>query len=102
VDEDAELPSDLLTLLQLDPDGDGLEPDLVADVCGWDRERTLTYIRIGERQEIAWREAVLQATADGDVEEAEACNHELAGWHRTVVDLRNGLRAIVEARRRSR
>jgi hypothetical protein len=101
-EEHPRLPAELLTLLQLDPHGTGLEPSLVAKVCGWDRDCIVGLIEIGERDVIAWREAAREAAAAGDAEEAEACSHEAAGWQRTVDDLRGGLRAVVDRPQRRR
>jgi hypothetical protein len=91
-----ELPEELLTLLQLDADGDGrLEPALVADVCRRDRSLILRLIRIAEEQTISWRESVDEARAAGDVEEARTATDEVQGWQATVSDLRAALRHLV-------
>lgn len=95
-EEDAELPDELLTLLQLDADGQGgLEPALVADVCHHDRSLLLRLIRISEEQTIAWRQSVEEARAVGDAEEARVAGGELRGWDSTVRELRAALRHVV-------
>lgn len=99
-DDDDELPEELLTLLQLDADGDGpLEPSLVADVCRRDRGLILRLIRIAEEQTISWRESVDEARAASDAEEARSATGELHGWQSTVKDLRAALRHVVTFRR---
>ncbi|MGD8201045.1 T3SS (YopN, CesT) and YbjN peptide-binding chaperone 1 [Ornithinimicrobium sp. W1679] len=94
--DDGELPVELLTLLNLDPEGqERLEPALVADVCHHDRSLILRFIRIAEEQTISWRESVDEARAAGDVEEARVATGELHGWQSTVRDLRAALRHVV-------
>lgn len=94
--DDGELPEELLTLLNLDPEGqERLEPALVADVCHHDRSLILRFIRIAEEQTISWRQSVDEARAAGDVEEARVATGELHGWQSTVRDLRAALRHVV-------
>lgn len=96
-DSHSELPSELLTLLQLDPHGDGtVSAELAADVCGRDRDRILRFIRICEEQSIEWREAGRDASVKADVGDAEASFHESAAWDKTTSLLRAALRVVVE------
>ena len=93
--EDEVLPEALLTLIQLDAEGDGaVTPEEAADICGRDRGDILRYIRIAEEQVIEWRSAAEEALGDGDREEAAACAHEGKAWQSTVDLLRSALRLV--------
>lgn len=94
---DGELPPALLTLLQLDPHGDGtVSPELAADVCGRDRDRILSFIRICEEQAAAWRKAGRDASVKADVGDAEVSFHESTAWDKSTSLLRAALRVVVE------
>jgi len=87
---------ELLTLLHLDPHGDGsVDAETAAKVCGHDRDLILRFLRESSEQEIAWRESADTALAAGDREEADVCRHEAAAWERTVETLRGALRVVV-------
>ena len=86
---------ELATLLQLDAEGAGLAPALVAEVCHHDRDLILRLIRLAEEQTISWRASVGQARAAGDADAARDAAQELRGWARTVRDLRAALRHVV-------
>lgn len=93
--EDVELPEALLTLIQLDAEGEGrVTPEEAADISGRDRGDILGYIRIAEEQVIEWRSAAEEALGDGDREEAAACAHEGKAWQSTVDLLRSALRLV--------
>ncbi|MGW5075808.1 T3SS (YopN, CesT) and YbjN peptide-binding chaperone 1 [Rhodococcus sp. NPDC004095] len=92
-----DLPSGLLTLIQLDPDGIGaLNAEQVADVCGRDRDTILEYLRISEEQVVEWRGNTVLAyeSDDADDDEREMCEDEAAGWQQTVDSLRAALRFV--------
>ena len=92
---EAVLPPELATLLELDADGAGLAPALVAEVCHHDRDLILSLIGLAEEQTISWRTSVGQARAAGDADQARAAADEMRGWARTVRDLRAALRHVV-------
>jgi len=95
-DESNELAPELLTLLQLDPDGEGsVDAATAASVCGHDRDLILRLLRESEEQQIAWRTSADTAAADRDRDEAEACRREASGWGRTIETLRGALRLVV-------
>jgi|GEM_PF-5004454 len=90
------LPPALMVLLHLDPDGTGvLAPHEVAEICDYDRDAILRYLRISTDETISWRRAADDAAERGDVDEARACIHEADGWACTKESLRAGLRAVV-------
>ncbi|MBA2532419.1 MAG: hypothetical protein H0V23_10000, partial [Nocardioidaceae bacterium] len=94
-DESNELAPELLTLLQLDPDGEGsVDAATAASVCGHDRDLILRLLRESEEQQIAWRTSADTDAADRDRDEAEACRHEASGWGRTIETLRGALRLV--------
>lgn len=98
--EDQEVDGDelhpaLLSIMQLDADGDGdLDPELVADICGHDRELVLALLHQCGREEIAWSQAAEAAVLGGDEDEAAACEHELHAWESTTQLLRRALRVV--------
>ncbi|MFD6894107.1 hypothetical protein ACFWB0_06090 [Rhodococcus sp. NPDC060086] len=86
------MPRAVQTLLHLDEDGTAaLDARRVAHICGHDRNAILGYLRISKEQELEWRVSADEATADGDSEEADACNHEAEGWLTTYGQLRGAL-----------
>lgn len=85
------IPPELVTLLEMDPDGTGLDPELTASVCGFDRALAWQLLHIAGGQEDVWRSA-LQETDDPD-EEAK-CAEEAAGWKATRRSLTNALELI--------
>lgn len=90
------LPPALMVLLHLDPDGTGvLTPHEVAEICDYDRDAILRYLRISTDEAISWRRAADAAAERGDRDEARACIHEADGWASTKEALRAGLRAVV-------
>ncbi|MDQ4006771.1 MAG: hypothetical protein M3211_01585 [Actinomycetota bacterium] len=88
----------LLTLLHLDPEGEGVDPDLAASVCDDDRDLVLTLLTEASEQEIAWRKSGNQALIAENGDEARVCFHECQAWLATVETLRAALRVIVERR----
>jgi hypothetical protein len=96
---DEELPPELLTLVHLDPEGAGVEPDLAASVCGYDRDLVLRFLKISSEQEIAWRTSRDEAAMAENLEDAAACEQEAAAWAVTFETLRHALGVIVERRR---
>lgn len=94
-DESEQLPSDLLTLLQLDVHGRGtLGAAQVAEICGYDRIAILDHIRTCEEQVIAWHSSADDASAADDHDEYDACIHEADAWQQTVDSLRAALRVV--------
>ncbi|MBA3798768.1 MAG: hypothetical protein H0X18_06670 [Geodermatophilaceae bacterium] len=94
---DGELPEALLTILQLDTEGEGeraISAEEVANICGRNRADILRYIRIAELQVIEWRSSAEEALSEGDSEEWSACVHEGKAWQSTVDLLRSALRLV--------
>jgi hypothetical protein len=93
----AELPQPLMTLIQLDQDGETpLHPRLVASVCDNDRGLVLRLMHIVELEVISWGSAADDARGADDVTEAEACDRERTAWEKTLSHLRAALRFVVE------
>src|SRR4051794_11673084 len=87
----------MMTLLQLDAESPGtLTPELVASVCGMDRDLILELITWNTSQEIAWRQARDQALLRDDREDADVCEHEIDHAEQMVNLLRRALRLVVE------
>ncbi|GGF45641.1 hypothetical protein GCM10011366_11710 [Ornithinimicrobium tianjinense] len=93
--DEAPLPQELLTLLQMDAHGTGVAPAVVAEVCHRDRALILRLVRLAEEQTISCRRSVQAARSTGDVDAARAATGELRGWQSTVKDLRAALRHLV-------
>jgi len=85
----------LMTLMQLDPPGAGVEPDLAASICDDDRDLALQLLRQASEQEVEWRKAGDAALIKGDSEAADACFHAGRAWQAAVDTLRRALRVIV-------
>lgn len=95
--DDGELPEALLTILQLDTEGEGeraISAEEVANICGRNRADILRYIRIAELQVIEWRSSAEEALSEGDSDEWSACVHEGKAWQSTVDLLRSALRLV--------
>ena len=93
------LPVELMTLIHLDPNSQGLDADLTASVCDFDRDLVLQFLTTSSEQEIEWRNARDAAAEAGDAEEAAACEHEAHAWEVTGDTLRRALRVIVDRNR---
>lgn len=94
--DDAPLPEELLTLLQLRADDETRpDPAVVADVCHNDRALILRLIRLAEEQTIGWRRTLDEARAALDTDAARDATGELRGWNTAVRDLRGALRHLV-------
>jgi hypothetical protein len=92
-----ELPERLLTLIQLDHDGEtSLEPRLVSSVCDHDRGLVLRFMRIVEQEALNWDASAEEARSADDAATAEVCEGEAAAWQRTLAQLRAALRYLVE------
>jgi hypothetical protein len=92
-----ELPEQLMTLLQLDHDGETpLEPRLVSSVCDHDRGLLLRLMRLVEVEVISWGSATEAALSAADSGEAAVCEGERTSWERTLSQLRAALRYLVE------
>jgi len=90
-DEPDAIPPELVTLLGLDPDGLGLDPELTAAVCGHDKALAWQLLHVARGQEVAWRAAI----DDTDDPEQEAkCAEEAAGWKATRLSLTRALELI--------
>jgi len=95
--DNGELPEALLTIVQLDADGEGeraISVEEVANICGRNRRDILRYIKIAELQVIEWRSSVDEALSDGDTDEWAAAAHERKAWQSTVDLLRSALRLV--------
>jgi len=93
--EEANLHPALMTLLQLDPDGEGVDPELAANVCGYDRDLVLSLLTKASEQEITWRKSADAALVADDTDEADVCSDQGRAWKATVETLRQALRVIV-------
>lgn len=85
------IPPELVTLLDLDPDGVGLDAELTAGVCGHDRALAWQLLHIASGQEDVWRAAGLETD---DPEEEAKCAQEAAGWKATRLSLASALELI--------
>lgn len=95
-EEDEPLPAGLMCLLQLDDEDVGpLTTHEIAEVCDFDRDAILHYIKVSEEQRFSWRSSVYDALERDDEEEAAACEHEEKAWMETVKSLRQALRLVV-------
>lgn len=95
-EEDEPLPAGLMCLLQLDDEDVGpLTTREIAEVCDFDRDAILHYIKVCEEQRFFWRSSVYDALEREDEEEAAACEHEEKAWMETVKSLRAALRLVV-------
>ncbi len=98
--EETSLHPALLTLLQLDPEGEGVDPELAASVCGYDRDLVLSLLTRASEQEITWRNSADAALIADDTDEADVCFDQGRAWKATVETLRQALRVIVTHPRR--
>jgi hypothetical protein len=92
VDAPDGVPPELMTLLRLDPDGRGLDPEQTAEVCGYDRGLTRQLLHIAVGQEEVWQQAAKESVED-PAEEAR-CSEEAAGWDATRRSLIGALELI--------
>ena len=99
-EEEATLHPALMTLLQLDPEGDGVDPELAASVCDYDRDLVLSLLTKASEQEITWRKSADAALIADDTDEADVCFDQGRAWKATVETLRQALRVIVTHPRR--
>lgn len=90
-DEPDGIPPELVTLLGLDPDGLGLDPELTADVCGHYRALAWQLLHIASGQEEVWRAARFETD---DPEQELNCAEEAAGWKATRLSLASALELI--------
>ncbi len=93
-----ELAPELVTLMHLDPEGEGsVDAATAARVCRHDADLIRHLLRRASEEEISWRTRGDQAEATGDHDEFAAARHEAAGWAQTVETLRAALRVVVSA-----
>ena len=92
VDEPEGVPPELLTLLQLDPGGVGLDAELTAEICGYDRALARQLLHIAGGQAAVWQTAADARPADPG--EAARCIEEAAGWQATRRSLATALELI--------
>ncbi|HEX2174510.1 MAG TPA: hypothetical protein VHG70_01255 [Nocardioidaceae bacterium] len=97
--EEWELHPALLTLIHLDPHGEGVDADLAASVCEYDRDLVLRLLRQAGEQEIEWRESGNLALMGDETDEARVCFGEAHTWEVTLETLRSALRVIAEQQR---
>lgn len=98
-DKDGELPegisAELATLLEMDPEGNGLNAEVTAEVCHYDMALTRQLMHIATGQEAIWRAAAEECGED-PVQEAR-CYDEAAGWKATWHSLAGALELISSA-----
>ncbi len=93
VDEEPDgLPPELMTLVRLDPDGQGLDPEETAEICGYDRALTRQLLHIAIGQEEVWQQAAKESVDDPE-QEARA-TEEASGWAATRRSLSGALELI--------
>jgi hypothetical protein len=97
--EERELHPALLTLIHLDPHGEGVDADLAASVCEYDRDLVLRLLHQAGEQEIEWRRSGNLALMGDETDEARVCFGEAHTWEVTLETLRSALRVIVEQQR---
>ncbi len=90
------IPPELVTLLGLDPEGTGLDPEVTASVCGDDKALARQLLHIASGQEEAWRSAMAETD---DPDEETRCAEEAAGWKATRLSLAGAL-DLINARSR--
>ena len=81
-----------LTLLQLDPGGVGLDAELTAEICGYDKALARQLLHIAGGQAAVWQTAADARPADPG--EAARCVEEAAGWQATRRSLATALELI--------
>ncbi|MBJ8341060.1 hypothetical protein JGU71_19415 [Antrihabitans sp. YC3-6] len=90
------LPAPLLAILELDPEGFGLDPAIVAMACGHDKDTASAYLQICTEQVGTWRESALVARRHADLDEARSCDHEANAWSRTSESLAAAMRLLTQ------
>lgn len=85
------IPPELVTLLAMDPDGVGLDPQVTAEVCGHDRALAWQLLHIASGQEDVWQAAMEKTD---DPEQEAKCAEEVAGWKATRLSLVSALELI--------
>jgi len=86
------LPPELMTLVRLDPEGHGLDPEEAAEICGYDRALTRQLLHIAIGQEEVWQQAAKESVDDAE-QEARA-TEEASGWAATRRSLSGALDLI--------
>jgi hypothetical protein len=86
------VPPELMMLVRLDPEGDGLDPERTADVCGYDRALTRQLLHLAMGQEEVWRAAAEEGVNDPG--QQARCAEEAAGWGATASSLAGALELI--------
>ncbi|NLU84401.1 hypothetical protein [Rhodococcus sp. HNM0569] len=90
-----DLPVELLTLRDLDPEATGqLDGATVAAVCGGDHARILHVLRMGNEWIAQHRRDAGESTARGDEHEAAAYDALADTWERVVGSVRGALRLV--------
>jgi type III secretion system-like peptide-binding chaperone/Chap domain-containing protein len=92
IEEPEGVPPELMLLVRLDPDGQGLDPEQTAEVCSYDRALTRQLLHIAAGQEEVWN-AAIKESADDPGQEAR-CAEEAAGWEATRRSLAGALELI--------
>jgi Putative bacterial sensory transduction regulator len=86
------VPPELMTLVRLDPEGRGLDPEQTAEVCSYDRALARQLLHIAVGQEEVWQAAAEQGSDDPGQE--ARCAEEAAGWNATRRSLASALELI--------
>ncbi len=97
--DDSRLHPVLRRMSDIDPAGDVLAPDDVADLCDHERDVVAELLRQSAKEEIACTRALESAVLAGDEEQAEAQEGDLHAWEATTRLLRRTLLLVVRADR---
>ncbi len=89
-----EVPSPVMTLLEIDAEFGSLSATDVLAVCGPDRERIADYEAYCADQARSWRDYAQEAYDGGDMDVARSSEREAIPWDRVVVALRTALGTV--------
>ncbi|EOM74869.1 hypothetical protein DW322_17625 [Rhodococcus rhodnii] len=90
-----DLPVELLTLHDLDPEGTGtLDGATVAAVCGGSHQRIAHVLRMGNEWVAQFRRDAAETSARGDDAHADTLDRDGDTWERVVTSLRKALRLV--------
>ena len=99
---DSTFPPGLLAILDLDPDGLGLDPAVISLACNDSRQTVAEYVHICTEQVVAWRNSALAARQRGKVDDEHTFTHEADAWERTAESLSTALRLLTKPVHRHR
>ncbi|MBJ8348058.1 hypothetical protein [Antrihabitans sp. YC2-6] len=101
-DDDDDLPPALTAIIDVDPDGRGLDPEVLLLACGRDAETIRKFIQISTSQVDQWRAAALDARTRSDYFDAQRIDDEADAWSNTAQSLTAALRLLTAPASRER